>query len=206
MLRNLQFASLFGIIFGAVLILILVPEAIPTYTDALWIMPAMIAALFALRYFTIWMDTAQAAGGRMVDKAFGGDGSAAEGLRPGPESYLQMLTGLAFVGPWVTLFLAGVVPFALAIGLSMLVPEMDEWQEDLRTGAVIAATGLVAIPWLLFLQRWGGVRPALPIVPIPILWLAPIVVVGGIVVAIWQPSGDEASVVQPLPTATKKLT
>jgi len=192
-----------GLIFYVPFALLLVPQTFPSYLETLWILPAFVVAFLVLRYVTVLTVKAGAAGANLFknsDEKTVGLGQ--EEARIEQETYLQMLLGLIVVGEYITLALALVVP-AASIVLIALIPGAGEWPETRQVGTALISTGLFGVAWLAFLETWGKVRLALPIIPIPLMFLMPIAVLGGVILFVMSffgaepqgKEGDKASVV-----------
>lgn len=209
MSRNLIFSLVFGVIFYLVLLPFLVPDTISTYLDTVWILPMLIVGFFALRMVTIWMGKAQKAGADMVDRVLppqpDEDGETPPPSLPQPteETYMQMLTGLFFIGPWITLGLA-LVAMVIATMLLVMVPGASEWVPDKQLALTLILGGFLSIPWLLLLEWWGKVRINVPIIPIPLVWLAPLVIIWGAYMLFTLPAQPEPTAPPSEPARTTK--
>lgn len=192
MSRNIQFSILFGLIFYGLAVLMFVPDTFPTIIDSLWLAPALMVGFFFLRYMTLLAEKASGAGARMVDNLLPEQAEAEAAEPPAPseprqETFLQMLTGLILVGPWITLGLALVAPI-VAFVLVLAIPGVAEWDENRQFGLSVILASIIAVPWLLGLQWWGGVRINVPIIPIPMLWLTPFALIFGLYLFFTAPS------------------
>ncbi|TGY87779.1 hypothetical protein E5163_12700 [Marinicauda algicola] len=186
MRRNFIFALIFGTLFFIPIVLLLGEQDGGIANYAFYWFASVVALLF-VRWLTTIRDAIEASGQakRAAGAAAGaeaGGGAVVEAAQPAGNSqqtYLQMLTGLLLVGEYIVLALI-LVPFAVAAYLLDLGLDVTGMSSDRQIGLMLVLGSVLGAGWLVLLEWWGKVRIALPLIPIPLLFIMPLSVIGGL--------------------------
>ncbi|MBX3497550.1 MAG: hypothetical protein KF769_15045 [Parvibaculum sp.] len=192
MKKNLIFAAIFGLVFGLPLAALLVSwDTIGILESIPYVLLPVMAVLLALRYLTLLVRKAGAAGGRamagVAGRLEGPEAAraaqaklAAEQAAQAQETYLQMLLSLtAGVGGVLATVLAAIGPVATFLLLTWLLGGLADgvmWAFAL----IVIASGVAGIFWLRLLESWFGVRILLPLIPLSVVWLAYAIIAFGV--------------------------
>lgn len=151
----------------------------------LLVFPIFFVGLAGLRILTRIVEHAQESGSRKLGWLIGrytrAQETPPEQLSPSPhepESFLQMLVNLVFVGGTIALGIS-LIPFLIlfeAMSLFGELPEDNRW----INGFFLTGGSLITYAWFVFLERTAGLRILLPLVPIRAVWLMPLVFIGGL--------------------------
>ncbi len=192
MKKNLIFAAIFGLVFGLPLAALLVSwETIGIFESIPYVLLPVMAVLLALRYLTLMVRKAGAAGGRamagVAGRLEGAEAAqaaraqiAAEQAAQAQETYLQMLLSLtAGVGGVLATVLAAIGPLATFLLLTFLLGGLVDgvmWAFAL----IVIASGVAGIFWLRLLETYFSVRILLPLIPLSVVWLAYAIIAFGL--------------------------
>ncbi|MDO8838028.1 MAG: hypothetical protein Q7V31_03805 [Parvibaculum sp.] len=192
MKKNLIFAAIFGLVFGLPLAALLVSWGMIGILESIpYVLLPVMAVLLALRYLTLMVRKAGAAGGRamagVAGRIEGAEAAraaqaqlAAEQAALAQETYLQMLLSLtAGVGGVLATVLAAIGPVVTFLLLTWLLGGLADgvmWAFAL----IVIASGIAGIFWLRLLERYFAVRILLPLIPLSVVWLAYAIIAFGV--------------------------